>query len=273
MWERLVSIDRKWIFLAIGLAVALPFLFSWAISPGPIDPRARNLYDYLEQARPGDAIIIAVDYGPSSMPELHPMATALVRHALGKDLRVLLMTLNPQGSLLADDVLEAVGAELPEKRYGKDYVNLGYKPGGYLVVLGMGDSIPKTFGTDATGKPMADLPIMKGIRNFRDTHLVVSLAGSNVVFTWIIFGHEKFDQAVAAGVTAVLTADIYPYLDTGQLVGALNGLKGAADYEMLIDRPDRAALGMTSQTVAHVLIIFFILLGNVGYFATRGRRR
>jgi len=40
---------------------------------------------------------------------------------------------------------------------------------------------------------------------------------------------------VAVGVTAVMAADLYPYLQSGQLVGMLAGLKGAAEYEKLVD--------------------------------------
>jgi hypothetical protein len=40
---------------------------------------------------------------------------------------------------------------------------------------------------------------------------------------------------VAVGVTAVMAADMYPYLQSGQLIGMLSGLKGAAEYEKLVD--------------------------------------
>ncbi len=273
MGTRWVAIDRRWIFLTIGLAVWAPFALGLSLPSGGANPHTRSVYQVIEQARPGQAIMIAFDYGPSGMAELHPMALALVRHALRKNLRVLAMTIDVTGSLMADEVFGALAREMPDKRYGTDYVNLGYKPGDVLVVLGMGEDIGRTFPRDAHGQATASLPVMRGIRNYSTIRLVVDLSHSDTPGTWILFAHERFKQAVAAGVTAVMATDFYPYLSTGQLVGMLNGLKGAAEYEGLIDHPDKAVLGMTSQSAAHLAIIAFILLGNLGHFATTRQRR
>ena len=162
---------------------------------------------------------------------------------------------------------------MPDKESGADFVNLGFKVGYSLVMLGMGDSVAKTYPTDAQGRSTKSLPIMRGVRNYKDVYLLVDLASSNTPFDWVLFAHEKFEQTLAVGATAVMATDIYPYLDSGQIIGHLNGLKGAAEYEQLIKHPDKALLGMTSQSVAHLVIILFIILGNIGYFATRKGRR
>jgi hypothetical protein len=52
---------------------------------------------------------------------------------------------------------------------------------------------------------------------------------------WITYARPKYGLNVAVGVTAVMAADMYPYLQSGQLVGMLSGLKGAAEYEKLVD--------------------------------------
>jgi len=64
-----------------------------------------------------------------------------------------------------------------------------------------------------------------------------------------------------------------PYVnEQQQLVGLLGGLKGAAEYELLINKPGFATKGMDAQSVAHLIIILFILIGNIGYFATRKQK-
>lgn len=276
MWERLIAIDRRWLFLLIGLAVLTPMVLDLPMPAGRINERTQAVHDYINTAEPGDVVVLAVDYGPASMPEVHPMAVAVTRHALQRDLRVVAMTLNVQGSLLADMALqEAVSVEeLGDKKDGVDYVNLGFKPGGSLVVLGMGDNIPKTFARDAQGRPVATLPVMRDIETFDDIHLVMAIESTTAADIWILFARERFNQAVAMGVTAVMATDFYPYLSTGQLVGMINGLKGAAEYETLIEHHDIALLGMTAQSVAHMVIIIFVIMGNIGYFVTRrGRGR
>lgn len=273
MWERLIAIDRRWLFLLIGLAVLVPMLLKLPMPAGRVNERTQAVYDYINKAEAGEVIVLAVDYGPASMPEVHPMAVAVTRHALRRGLRVVAMTLNVQGSLLADMALQEAASveELRDKQDGVDYVNLGFKPGGSLVVLGMGDDIPKTFARDAQGRPVATLPVMRDIATFDDIHLVMALESTTAADIWILFARERFNQAVAMGVTAVMATDFYPYLSTGQLVGMINGLKGAAEYETLIEHPDIALLGMTAQSVAHMVIIVFVILGNIGYFVTRRR--
>lgn len=275
MWQRMLAIDRRWIFLAIGVAVAMPFILRKPMPAGSINTRTRGVYETIEQAKPRDVIVLAVDYGPASMPELQPMALAITRQALRKNLRVIGLTLNPQGTILTDDVFARIKKE-PEfasKQDGTDFVNLGFKPGFSLVVLQMGEDIAKAFPTDAKGRPTRSLPIMRGVTNFRNIHLTVALESTTGAGVWILFAHGRFQAKIAMGVTAVMAADYYPYLSTGQLVGLINGMKGAAEYETLTRHPDNAMLGMTSQSIASGAIVLFVILGNIGYFVTRRQAR
>jgi hypothetical protein len=70
-----------------------------------------------------------------------------------------------------------------------------------------------------------------------------------------------------------MASDAYPFLSTGQLVGLLGGLSGAAEYEKLIDTPGDATIGMDAQSIVHILIIVLIVLGNIAYFATRRHKQ
>jgi len=99
----------------------------------------------------------------------------------------------------------------------------------------MGDNIANTMNTDAEGRKLENLPIMKGINNYSEMNLVIEFSGSSAGGTWIVYARPKFGLNVAVGVTAVMAADLYPYLQSGQLIGMLSGLKGAAEYEKLVD--------------------------------------
>ena len=88
----------------------------------------------------------------------------------------------------------------------------------------------------------------------------------NHIVEYLQYPEDNYNQQLAAGVTAVMAADYYTYLNTGQLKGLLNGLKGAAEYENLMGKPDEATRGMNPQSAVHIIIILFIIIGNVGYF-------
>jgi len=267
---KFLQIDRRWIFLAILIAVLAPFIWPMGL-PIVITKPVQDLYNAVDAIPPnGEPLFISIDYSPSTVPELDPMALAILRHAFSKDIRVAVLTLDPAGYGLAERALEAVAAEFGKERH-KDYVFLGFQPGISAVVLGMGINIRNVFPEDAYGTPLSEIPMMEGIRNYDQIPLLITLSGTAVVEAWVIYAHQPYDAQIGAGVTAVMATDYYPFLDTGQLVGMLGGMRGAAEYETLIDRHDAGVRGMDSQSVIHILIIVLIVVGNVAYFGSRKR--
>ena len=266
--EKFLQIDRRWIFLAIGIAVIIPFFFPLGL-PVVVTPPVQNLYDAVDSVPPNSQpLLLAIDYAPATLPELEPMSLAVLRHAFGRDVRVVVMTLHPAGYGLAERAVLQVAEEY-DREYGEDYVFLGFQPGIAAVILGLGINIRNVFPEDAYGTPLSELPVMRGIRNYDDIPLLVTFAGWAAAEAWIYYAHEPFGQTVGAGVTAVMATDYYPYLDAEQLVGLLGGMRGAAEYEGLIKHPDQGVRGMDSQSVIHLLIIVIIVLGNAAYFASR----
>jgi hypothetical protein len=50
-------------------------------------------------------------------------------------------------------------------------------------------------------------------------------------------------------------------------------MKGAAEYEKLLGRPGTAQRGMDAQSVSHIVVFLFIFIGNVAYFAVKGKKK
>jgi hypothetical protein len=271
-FDRILQIDRRWIFLAIGIAVVIPFFFPLGL-PVVVTKPVRDLYNEVDAIPPNsDPLVISIDYSPSTLPELEPMATAILRHAFSKNIRVAVLTLDPAGYGLAERVLNATAAEYGKEK-DKDYTFLGFRPGIVTVILGMGVDIATVFPEDAYGTPITEIPMMQGIRNYDDIPLVISISGSSVVEAWVIYAHQPYQAKVGAGVTAVMATDYYPFLDTGQFVGLLGGMRGAAEYEELIKHQDAGVRGMDSQSVIHIMIIVLIVVGNIAYFSSKKRKQ
>jgi hypothetical protein len=67
---------------------------------------------------------------------------------------------------------------------------------------------------------------------------------------------------------------MYPFVQSGQVVGFLGGLRGAADYETLLNKPGEATKAMPSQSAVHVLLVLLILGANVRLLVERiGKRK
>jgi hypothetical protein len=266
------KIDRRIVYLLLALAVIIPMIVSFNVR-FYVDQSSQSLFDAVAKIPPnGQPLLLVFDYDPQIMPELDPMATAILRHCFARNIRVIGMTTGAQGAALGERAMSRVAGEY-NKVNGKDYVYFGYRP--VLVILYLGESTRKSFPTDHYGRPFDSLPMMKGIRNYDDIPLVVDLAGSTIANTWVVYAGARYKVKLGLGVTAVTAPDFYQFLQTGQLVGQLSGMKGAAEYEQLIvDHGMTKSKGLASRamnaiSISHLLLIALIVLGNIGYFAAR----
>jgi len=278
-WKKVMKLNRRWIFLLIALAVFIPFLKPLRL-PLSITKPAKDVFDAVENIPPeGPPLLIATDYAPSTAPELDPMLYALLRHCFVTKRRVMLLALYPQGAGMAQAGLDFILPEFPDVKSGEDYVFLGYQPGVQAVVMSLGEDVRLAFPTDAYGVSLDSLPMMEHVRNYDDIALVVDLAGSSIPITWVIYAVARYGQRLGVGVTAVSAAQYYPYLNSGQFIGMLGGLKGAAEYEILIQQKGYtearqiATIGMDSQSIAHLVILALIIIGNIAFFASKSHKK
>lgn len=267
----LQRLDRRWIFLAVGLLVIVPLLFSFHIAPVQPSNRSRGFYDAIERLPEGSVVLLSGDYDPGTAAENYPMHLAAARQLMRRNMRIIALALYPAGPPLTDQVLRIAGEEY-HKQQGVDYVNLGYKVGNELVMSQMGQSIPNTFPVDNRGVSVKAIPVMKGIQNFQQIRLIVNVsAGYPGTKEWVQQVVSRYHVPMVAGVTAVSAPEYYPYLQAGQLHGLLGGMAGAAEYEVLVGAPGLATRGMDAQSLAHVFIAFMIVLGNLAFAGSKKR--
>ena len=305
IFEQLQQLDRRWIYLVLALAIILPLIIPFNSRTHTTKP-TENLYRMIDSFAPAPgedpiekdrAVLMVFMHDASTMPELFPMELAILRHCFERNIKVFTLTFLATAAPIMDYAINTVKEEFPDKVSGVHYLNFGYKVGSlYLpIILGMGEDIAEVVDIDAEGRKLSSLPIMTNIKNYNEMNLVVEFSGSSAGAGWITYARSRFGTNVAVGVTAVMAADTYPQLQTGQLIGMLAGLKGAAEYEKLVDvfaaqnrefskenlrnetedttitNPDipykfkQARIGMNAQSVAHLLIIVFILIGNIGF--------
>jgi len=269
--DKLKSIDRRIIFLFVAVAVVVPLLYPLGL-PLKASPPSRSLYREIESLQSGSVVLMAFDYDPATDVELGPMSLAIIRHCFRKGHNVIGMALWPQGAGLARTAF-AQAAEGYDVEYGVDYVNLGFKAGSIVVIDSLGKSIHESFPKDVDGRPVEDMPLMRNVRTYADIDFVMSMsAGDPGLPFWIMIAQGRYGKKVGGGCTAVSAPMLYPYYPN-QLVGLLGGMKGAAEYELLINTKGAATKGMDAQSIAHALIVFFVIVGNIFYFVSKRREK
>ena len=125
------------------------------------------------------------------------------------------------------------------------------------------------------GNNINELPIMNGINNFNNIGFVFSLsAGAPGIKEWVQITHDAYGRPTSGGCTGVSAPAMLPYVnEQKQLTGLLAGLKAAAEYEILIKTPGTATSGMDAQSIAHLIIIIFIAIGNINYWRDKKKRK
>jgi hypothetical protein len=275
--ELLTKIPRRVIFLILAIFVIFPLFYPLNLTT-KVSIRTFDLFRAIDSLKGDKPVLISIDFDPQSMPELYPMYLSLLRHCFAKDIPVIVLGLWITGVGIGEEGLKVVAKEYG-KEYGKDYIFLGWKPGITAVILGLGRSLKETFPTDYYKNPIENLPLAKKVETYKDIPIMLSIsAGSPGYGDWIAYAQTRYGIKIGAGVTAVSAADAYPYLQSGQLIGLLSGLKGASEYEYLVEKYGyskafkSATQLMDSQSFAHLIIMILVIIGNIGYFFLRRRK-
>lgn len=261
--------DRRIVFILVALAVIIPMLAPVSL-PVSVSEPTQKLYDYIDTLPEESTVMLAFDYGPASLAELNPMARALLQQCFDKNIRVIAITLITDAPTLANTLIQEVAAEKGAVD-GEDYVFLGFRPGATQVILGMGTDITSVFENDYNGKAVTEIPMMENIKNYDQIDLLIDLASASTTEAWITYANVQYDLQIAAGVTGVIISQMYPYLQTGQLVGLISGILGAAEYERLIDAPAKGMLWINIESFVHLLIVILVIIGNIIFFNQRQR--
>lgn len=263
--DKLQNIDSRVIYWAIFITLMIPLIWPMGV-PLSITDTTKVVFDLVEKLQPGDVVLMSLDYTPLVAPEVHSSAIALCKHLFGKDVKVIFYSYIEEGTMFGENII----SELTGKYglvYGTDVVNLGFVSGQAAGVRALGDDVLSTKPRDFRGNVTADLPIMQGVKTAKDFDLVLGIGDGLAVLTQqigAVHGVTVSGSSTAAGVSGMM-----PYVNSGQVKGLLQGLRGGAEYEKLTDNPGYAIASMDAQSLGHLAIILFIVIGNVAYFMKR----
>lgn len=289
MIERLAHLDRRWLFLAMAVAIVVPLLYPMDMS-FQASPMVKAVYDEVEKLPPDSLVLISADYDPAAQPEIEPFTRAVMRHLLRKKARIVILTLwdkaSPIVTWLMNNIIEKeyvrgqgeglyAGSPHPEYKYGTHYVFLGFKEGKEAVIAGMGRNLPQVYPTDYRGTPVGRIPVMQGVRSLKDFALIInSSAGFPGAKEYAEQVVARYNLRFAASTTAVSVSDLSPYYPK-QIFGLIGGMRGSAEYEKLMGFKDIGTAGLNVLTFGELLVIVAIVLGNAIYFLgkKRGTRR
>ena len=261
-WHTIQNIDRRFWYVLLLISLFIPLIRPIGL-PLSLSQEAQTFYDTVDALQAGDIVIVSPSYSPGTEAEMWPQHAALMVHLMRKDVKIIHVALVLESVMYSQRAAETY-APLYGYEYGVDHVIMPYKAGMDVVIASMGRDIHSLYTEDYFGTPTRQLPLMQQVRGIQDIALIIDFMPGNTLVDYIRQIEGVYNIPVTGGVTAVCIPTMMPYVMSGQCRGLLGGMRGAAEYELMVGAPGPAIGGMDAQSLSHLLIIVAIAVGNVG---------
>lgn len=271
-------LDRRIVYLGLLVLTLMPLVFRWSLPLYVTEPPKR-LHETIEALPTDRLVLISSDWDAGSQAESRPQLMAVVRHLIRRGIKFAVLSIgyptSPQ--LSQDTVQQAIQLEGAEGRYryGTEWLNLGYKFPDDPWLRAFTNDLSSAVKEDWESRPLSEFPLMHGVRKFGpkgQISMVLDVTGQDTIKFWYQY-LSPTGVKIGLACTAVMAPEQYAFLDSGQLSGLLTGMKGAAEYEQILNAPGSGMPGMAGQSFAHLYILILIVLGNLSVLMGWMRRR
>jgi hypothetical protein len=279
LWRRL-GLERA-IYLLLLLALLAGLLtpnLTVPLQGTPSAPEAAAIFERIDALGPQDVVLVGYEWDARRISELRPLEQAVMRHLIARNARLVLVSTDPQGTLLLYDLRDELTAAA-YRQNGEGYLLLGYKPGGELALRTMAQDFQSTLRADFIGNDARVSALATGLdtgrplASVRDFAMTVVLADDAAdVQAWM----EQIrpvtagtDGAPGQPMLFLLPAEaapiVQPYM-TQPDVWSLAGYQGALAYQAL--RGDvNADVNQAAANLRFATLAFVVLLVAGGFAA------
>jgi len=269
--ERLLSII---LLMLVIIAVMFPGIAPFLATP-PVVPAVSEAYEQITSLGANDVVLIGYEWDARRVGELRPLEQAVIGQLIAQDVKLVLVSTDPQGTLLQFDLLDTL-RNAGYRQQGEGYLLLGYKPGGEIALRALGRDFQTVLrsdyrGDDATGSALiAGIDTGRPIARLNDLSLILVLADDTPdVQGWM---EQVYPQAQTGDRPVSLvfllpeeTAPIVqPYMRQPG-VAAVAGQRGALAYAALRQGSGAAEAGAadvaTQQRLTILLFVVVLIFG------------
>jgi len=229
----------RWVIAALVILVVGGTIFSGTQinqmpTSAPLETSAA--LNVIQNSLPADApVLLIFDYEAALAGEMEATAAPLVDHMLTlKAPRLSLISSTPTGTGLAERFM-AIALSSHNYERNRQYVNLGYLPGGAAGVLAFSESPAGTKPLTTTGENAWETPVLQGVGNLSDFSAIILLTNDiETARVWIEQTEIARGEARFLVVSSAQSGPmIQPYYQSGQVDGMVVGLDSSAPIEQV----------------------------------------
>lgn len=264
--EKLGNIDSRVIYALLIIVLLFPLRSPIGL-PISISKHTERSFGVLDTLQAGDIILMDIGYSVSGAADVEPQAVAILRHLFDKGVRIVFVGVQTESPMIIERLVKSY--EAAGKQYGADFVNLGYLAGGENAIAAYCQDLKKSYPVDFRGNSTSSLPLLQNVNGAADVKMFVFFTTQNS--DMYVRQVTQYKIPLVGGLINTISPQAEPYVNAGQLAGILVGLRGGAEYEMLMKSPGQGVASMDAQSMGHLLIILFILFANISYLATKNQ--
>ncbi|NTW00529.1 MAG: hypothetical protein HGA19_04385, partial [Oscillochloris sp.] len=288
-WQR-IGLDRVlYALLAIVLLVGLivPQITGPFQTTLPSAPGVALLQQQLANLSEDDVVMVAYEWNAQRSAELRPLEQAITNQLIGQKAKLILLSTDLQGTMLSFELrgtLRAAGYNInPDGKVfgGRDYVLLGYRPGGELALRRLAQNLRAELRSDFEGRDATQGLLAMNIEGtprvntINDLSMVIVLADQpQDVQVWMEQVHTAAPNVpIAFLMPQEAEPMVQPYLQMHN-VYHLAGLQGALALSALAPKTDSVTIAHSTGQQSLAVLTFVILLigGGLGMALAHARR-
>lgn len=273
--ETLKNNERVFIDLLLLVILFVPMVYPLRL-PFTISQQTKILYNAVETLPPGSIVWLHWDMGEADIQEAAGFANSILRQLFSRPIRFIMSCWNLPGEHMFDITMQRIGGPPPNKKYGVDWVEMGYMG---VSVFSVGASALASNlhlkGFDRYQTPLSNLPLMNDANTVKDLAMLIGIThtwteGAAYVTQWVAVYHTPCYYWIS-GIAQSAAAAYTPYY----ILSLLSGLRSSGEYEMITGHPGISVGLLDAMSAGSVYCLILVAIGNVillreKYFKKKG---
>jgi len=249
------------VYLVLFILTLIPILSPLGI-PIPVGKYTKASYDYVQNLPRDSVVLVSGEFDVGLWPEEETFARPMLIHLFRKGLKIVIVHFSPDSPVLIKGLVDVIDPQGQfGMKYGEDYVMLGYYAGREAAMAAFLKDVHSLVKADYYGTSIGQLPLMQRVKSSKDIALVIDAGGTDPGIPVRQF-QSTFNLPLIEALTIGWVPTIMPYLSAGQLVGMVGGIRGGAEYELLIGKPGAGLTITDALSLNFLFLVFLIVVSN-----------